>query len=363
MKFKRVLAFMMCSALLAGMPASAFAEEASTEAVEASEESSLLSEPTDFTFDPVTGDYSFNATDERTAYYFIRIYKVENGIEEASYTASTARIKGNTTGVQSGTTDLSALGWGTYTAKLISFAASGSEYEAPEALSIGLVYGADLPLERPEMLAMYSGDTAELVIDWTTVDDYYNYEYLPYMKFTFYSDEALENEVYSDTVDLTDLAEHQGLGPGGTWGYEVASGDFLYPLADYDWIHDLSAYDLGTPIDEIYFTYNNYKYTLESTGLEAGTYYVTAQAVSRDEYVADSQVSDAVEVTLTAEAMTSEYETSRTEMWGDPYPWWSGPFVITETGMFGDLSSVAGEQPERIDSAKTQPLVGLAIEE
>ena len=70
----------------------------------------------------------------------------------------------------------------------------------------------------------------------------------------------------------------------------------------------------------IYFNGDYYPYTLSDMGLEAGTYYVTVQALSTLDYASDSKVSSAAEVILTnAEPSGENFNTSRTENWNRPH--------------------------------------------
>ena len=69
------------------------------------------------------------------------------------------------------------------------------------------------------------------------------------------------------------------------------------------------------------FTNGIYTYTT-SEQLPAGTYYVTVQALSKDEQILDSKVSSAMEIVLTDEEaapdFSDEYSVAKTELWKDP---------------------------------------------
>ena len=136
MKRKKLWALVLCAGISAAVPSAAYAGEVvteaeteaveteaaeaeapeteaadtvETEAAEASEDQ--LGAPTDFQIDPNTGEYSFNATDERVGYYFVRFYALdENGNETGEYITSSKRINGGKTGEYSGTLDLSGAG-------------------------------------------------------------------------------------------------------------------------------------------------------------------------------------------------------------------------------------------------------------
>ncbi len=131
MKRKKLWALVLCAGLSAAVPSAAYAGEVATEAAEqaaeaetpetevaeAAEQAAEASEdqlgaPTDFQIDPNTGEYSFNATDERVGYYFVRFYALdENGNVTGEYITSSKRINGGKTGEYSGTLDLSGAAW------------------------------------------------------------------------------------------------------------------------------------------------------------------------------------------------------------------------------------------------------------
>ncbi len=314
----------------------------------ASAEETVLVPPTDFVFDPATGYYSFNAVDENVSYYFIRFFEVKDGEISGEYISSSKRIRGGKTGEISGTIDLSDVAWGNYAVSLNSFAAAGSNYVSPEPINIFTVFGVGLPLERPEMLAMYSGNRVQFVIDWWTLDNYLYYEYLPYARFTFYADEACTQEVYSDTVDLALLKDTLRKNPPGMieiWGYNMTKGDHLYvPVGT-----QVNGGPVGSLRSELYFCYDLYSYTTESMGIPAGTYYVTLQAIARDEYILDSKVTPAIAITLTDAMPTAEYSMASTELWKEP-------------GQMDMPGVNPGLQTDRVDFALNQPTVGILVE-
>ncbi len=310
-------------------------------------ESATLSAPTDFTFDPTTGEYSFNATDERMGYYFIRFYRTENGKEVGEYIASSPRINGGTTGPVSGTLDLSEVSWGSFHVNLSSFAPSGSGYTAPGPLNIAVQYGVGQTLERPEMLAMYSGNQVEFVVDWWTLCDYNFLQYMPNMKFTFYSDPECTAEVFSDTVDLAPLVNTLKQNPPGMiyiWGYSQVEGAglHLYLPEGYDPNAEPGGM-FGGPPKPVYFMNDIYTYTMDP-----GTYYVTCQALSKDEYTLNSKPSTVLEITLTDGEPTTEFEQAKTELWVD----------YQQMDMPG---ANPGQQPDRIDNPMDQGVSGQVI--
>lgn len=318
----------------------------------ASAEGQTLKAPTDFKFDPMTGEYSFTANDENMGYYFIRFYEMEDGKISGEYISSSKRIRGGKTGEISGALDMSSVAWGEFAVSLCSFAPAGTDYETPDPINIMCQFGVGLPLERPEMLALYSGNKVQLVVDWWTLCDYRYNEYLPLMKFSFYSDADCTNEVMSETVDLKDLAATMSKNPPGLvviWGYHSeaakdANDLFLYKTTE-EFVGDPNGgFFAPHALEPMYFIYNKYEYTLP-----AGTYYVTCQALSRDAYVKDSQVSTVLEITLTDDEPTSEYTEAKTELWTDPQ----------QLDMPG---ANAGQQPDRVDCCLNQPASGMLIE-
>ena len=279
-----------------------------------------LSAPTNFTFNTETGDFSFTATDKNAGYYFVRCFAVTNGTEANTYTVSSSRIAGGSTGEKTGNVDVSGFGWGDYNIKLVTFAAAGSGYGAPETQVLKAQYGVGGVLEKPEMLAMTEGNQVELVIDWYTINDYYMYQFLPTVTFNFYSDEALTTVVKTDTVDLHDLLATIDVHPAGgyIWGY---SNDSLHkPLGDKGYLNDI------------------YTYTLD-----AGTYWVTATANTTSSAFSASKPSDAVKITLTGDAATgAAYESVTTALWKAPST--MGVPVAMKNDEHSDRVDYAGSQ-------------------
>lgn len=336
---KKLIALLLCTFTMIGCVIFAYAEESTT-----------LTAPTDFTFDPATGNYSFIATDANMGYYFIRFYAVENGQISGEYISSSKRIRGGKTGEITGTIDLSGVSWGSFAVSLCSFAPAGSAYTAPEPINILCQFGVGLRLERPEMIALFSGNTVQLTVDWWTLSDYRYTEYLPYMTFSFYSDPECTQLVLEDTVDLEELAKTMSKNPPGIikiWGYhsEASKSDgdlFLYKCDGYDPSLGGGGFG-GGQLNPLYFIYDKYTYTLP-----AGTYYVTCQAISKDEYTLDSQVSTVLEITLTDAEPTEEFAQAKTELWVDPQ----------QMDMPGTNE---GQQPDRVDCCLDQPTVGTLI--
>ena len=309
---KKLIALLLCALTLMSCAFCAFAEESDT-----------LAAPTDFTFDTETGSYSFNMTDANVGYYFIRVYPVANGVESDRYVASSRRINGKKTGEVTGSMDISGIGWGTYNVKLISFAPSGKNYEAPSPVILTANYGIGGKLERPELLVITDGNEAEVIIDWYTLSDYYTFQMLPVIQFTVYDDEALTNVVAEGSTDLSPLGSEASVHPAGgiMWKNYTMYGK-----------HD---YIMGNEC--------NYTLTPDFTAtLPAGTYYVTAQAISGTDAIAASEVSEAVAFTVTDEEPNGEFTAVHTTLWEDPK-------------VMGVMNAAAGGTAEpRVDCGNTQ---------
>ncbi len=327
------------AALLAGCGGGAGSTAASSSAAGSGD----LAAPTDFTVDPETGEFSFTANDNRMGYYNVRVYKVENGVESNSYSASSSRINGDQTGTITGSFDTSNIGWGTYHIKLVSFAAAGTDMTAPDAVVLTAHYGVGLTFEQPEMLVFSSGNTMAAVIDWWSLCDYYFLETMPDIKFSVYSDAECTNEVFTQTVSLDKMyEENHGMNPPSVihyWGWSKTDGMFYIELEGGGF-----GPSSGGSTTKIYFNGDYYPYTLADMGLEAGTYYVTIQALSTLDYAEDSKVSSAVEITLTdAEPSGDNFATGRTENWTDPQ-------------MMDMPGANPGQQDNRVDGCTSNPM-------
>ena len=271
-------------------------EETETE----SSSSDTLAAPTDFTLDPETGEYSFTANDENMGYYFIRIIAIVNGEEASTYTVSSTRINGGSTGTITGTMDLSGLGWGEYAVKLISFAAAGTDDVAPDAVVLDLFAGYGGTLEMPEFMVITDGSHVEFIIDWYTQSDWYDYQYMPIVEYNIYSDAECTELVATVTFDMSVYSPSTHPTGAYYWSY-TAHGT-------YDWLvgdEDSYSPDPCGSVDD----------------LEAGTYYVTCQAItSYEDGIASSQVTDPVEIVVTGGDVTDgeSYETYTSSGWADP---------------------------------------------
>lgn len=309
---KKLIALLLCVLTVMSCAFCAFAEETET-----------LTQPADFFFNTETGEFSFTMTDANAGYYFIRVYPVVNGVESDRYVASSRRINGKKTGEVSGSMDISGIGWGTYHIKLITFAPSGKSYQSPSPVILTADYGIGGKLERPELLVITDGNEVEVIVDWYTLSDYYTFQMLPVIQFRVYADEALTEVVAEGSTDLSPLGSEASMHPAGgvMWKNYTMYGK-----------HD---YIMG----------NECNYTLNpdfTAMLSAGTYYVTAQAISGIDAIQSSEVSDVVAFTVTDEEPNGEFIAVTTSLWEDPK-------------VMGVMNAIAGGTAEpRVDCGNAQ---------
>jgi len=300
--------------------------DAATEATAADASGDVLAAPTDFTIGEDGASFSFTSNDENIGYYFVRVYKLdENGNESGEYATSSKRLNNTATGEITGTLDTSSLGWGSYDYKLVSFAASGTDYESPESVIRVVTFGEGGTLERPEMAVVTSGNTVQFVLDWYTLSDWYDYQYMPTVTFNVYSDAECTNLVTSEEFDTSTLEAEAGM-QSGQYGWGTAGTYAFAMVAGMDGTE--SGYALTPEV------------TLDS--LEAGTYYVTATASCDVEGINDSQASEAVDFTVTADAAGDEFESVTTSLWQNPSV--MGPKTVAAAGTYTDRTDFAQSQ-------------------
>ena len=303
------------AAVLAGCGGSSSSTAASSTASTAA--GGTLAAPTDFTVDPQSGEFSFTSNDENMGYYFVRVYPVLNGVESDAYVASSSRINGGKTGTMTGSYDAGTIGWGTYHIKLVSFAAAGTGATAPDAVILTADYGVGGVLERPEMLVITDGSEVQFIVDHYTLSDYKAYQYLPTARFTVYSDAELTTEVQSAEADLSALVMDTHPAGGYIWEYDN-SGNYPYFNGSTTFVPEAVMDDL-----------------------EPGTYYATCTAISDNAAISDSQPSEAVEFTITADAPDYNFTTATTSLWQDP-------------AMMGVPCAIPGQHDDRVDFGGTQ---------
>ncbi len=310
----------------------------------AQQSADTLAAPTDLSIDFKTGKFTFTSNDEGIGYYFLRVYPTTSVDGSDEYLTTSKRVNGGT-GELSGTVDVSSLGWGQYKFNLVSFASSGSDKSAPEVQSFVYQLGVGGTMEKPEMMVLADGKQAEFYIDCFTLSDWYEQQRMPEVEFNVYSDADCTKKVKTETVDLSDLAPVAASGPwasGTNWATDAdALHKYLQPAAG-----DGSAGgSMASSTEPVGLTSQ-----LVLDDLGAGTYYVTATAKgTSDGKISDSQVSDALEFTLTDAAATGEYTATKSALWADP-----------GLGMAG-ASAEAGAQADRVDMAASQTTTGELV--
>ena len=261
-----------------------------------------------------------------------------SGTEANAYVSSSKRIHAGKVGEKSGKVDVSAIGWGLYNVKLVTFTASGTDYTAPAPIILKAFYGVGGTLERPEMLVVADGNTVEITLDRYTLSNWKKFQYMPTVRFSLYADEACTELVASQDVATSELVIDNHPAGGYIWPYSLTTGhmNFEAPM-------------MGPPGASAEGT-QPFNLTAEGslTVEKAGIYYVTAQAISDDEEkIASSQVSEAVKVELTEEAPDFEtFEVVKTSLWADP-------------AVMGMPTATPGQAEGRIDAAQGQTTTAL----
>ena len=316
---KKVLSILLLAALLLScLPMAGLADTAAA--------------PEDFTFDTVTGKFSFNAVDKNIGYYFVRIYSASSGVEANEYTVSSKRLNGGKTGEIKGSVKMDNIGWGPYHVKLVANAAAGTGIDSPAPVVLNAFYGVGGTLERPEAMAFFGKNRVQIILDWWTLCDYLGLNYMPNIKITFWKNAECTEEAFSDVIDTYDLLATLGMNPPGIeyiWGYSQIQGTgWMYKTNVKEGEEETQEEAapgpgpmFGGSGTTMAFTNDIYTYTT-SEQLPAGTYYVTVQALSKDEQILDSKVSSAMEIVLTDEEaapdFSDEYSVAKTELWKDP---------------------------------------------
>lgn len=304
--------------------------------------SDTLAAPSNFQIDFSTGDFSFDANDEGVGYYFVRLYPVKDGQQQDEYIASSSRINGGDTGQKSGNLDLSKLSYGQFNFNLVSNAASGTDKQAPDTQTYTYNVGKGCTMETPEFLAVADGGELDLSLDFWTLSDWYDLQFMPQVEFDVYSDAACTQQVASQTYDCSSLEPTKAMGPassGHIWPYS-ADGTHLY-------LQPASGGQQAGPMAPSGPVELTPEVTFDS--LDAGTYYVTAVAKGDPTFgVNDSAVSDPVQVEITGGAATGEFTAYPSSHWVDP----------EFTGM---PKGESGQQTDRPGAPTTQTVTGELV--
>lgn len=206
---KKILALLLI-ALCLGLCAAASADE--------------LKAPTDFAFDTESGKLSFVSNDENAGYYFVRIYPVVNGTEANAYVSSSKRINAGKVGEKSGKVDVSAIGWGLYNVKLVTFTASGTDYTAPAPIILKAFYGVGGTRNAPKCWWWLTATLWKSPSTCYTLSNWKKFQYMPTVRFSLYADEACTELVASQDVATSELVIDNHPAGGYIWPYSLTTG-------------------------------------------------------------------------------------------------------------------------------------------
>lgn len=317
-----------------GSTGSTTADGSATEQTQQSADT--LKAPSDLKIDFASGKFSFTSNDEGIGYYFLRVYPMDGAEGADEYAATSKRVNGGS-GELSGSVDLSGLSWNQYKFNLVSFASSGSDKAAPEVQSFTYQLGVGGTMERPEMMVLADGSQAEFHIDLFTLSDWYKQQRMPEVEFNVYSDAECTQLVKTEKADLSQMAPQAASGPWASGTNWATDADALHK-----YLQPSEGGQQSGPMDGSTDPAGLVSQAVLSD-LEPGTYYVTATAKgTSDGKVSDSQASEAVEFTVTADAPTGDFTATKTSLWADP-----------TLGMMG-ATAAEGTQPDRVDTAAGQ---------
>ena len=165
-------------------------------------EPTSVTQSSDFNFDQSTGDFSFTAVDNAD-YYCVWVNAIgEDGTEASGYSAASQRLKG--TGSISGNADISALPFGQYNVKLITFVDEKS-YKAPDPVVVPIEISGKL--DTPEFKYSQNGTTVTVTLSSTSLSTYSKSQKLTSWTINVY--DASGNVVTSDTISKDDLTMQQ----------------------------------------------------------------------------------------------------------------------------------------------------------
>lgn len=165
--------------------------------------SNVLTQPTDFEFNPETGEYSFTGV-ENAGYYFVRVYGYNEVLDadESVYCATSERISGGT-GEKSGTVDTSGFICGPYRAKLTIGAASGTDYVSPDPVCHTFYMQEGTKLITPQFKVTTDGNAVKLSADGYVLATYIRYQCFPVWTYTI--KDSSGNTVQTIELKLSDL--------------------------------------------------------------------------------------------------------------------------------------------------------------
>lgn len=240
------------------------------------EDKNLLAQPTNFTFNEETGEFSFDGV-ENAGYYYVRIfgYNEVQDVDDNIYISTSTRLSGGA-GKKSGTVDVSSLVCGAYRVKCQVFAPSGTDYVAPDPVMKVIYKQQGVKLITPQFKLTSEGNKLTINADEYVFASYIKYQQFPCLKYII----------------------------------KDANGNVVQEIAHLksDLIYDLN---LTTMMNLYAFTDSATK----SVILTPGTYTVQAIATTPtkdSKYISDADASEVVSITLTAtgtaEAKTSKFD-------------------------------------------------------
>lgn len=240
------------------------------------EDKNLLTQPTNFTFNEETGEFSFDGV-ENAGYYYVRIfgYNEVQDVDDNIYISTSKRLEGGK-GKKTGTVDVASLVCGAYRVKCQVFAPSGTDFVAPDPVMKVIYKQQGVKLITPQFKLTSEGNKLTINADEYVFASYIKYQQFPCLKY-----------VVKDS--------------NGNVVQEIAhlKSDLVYDL------------NLTTMMNLYAFTDSATK----SVNLTPGTYTVQAIATTPtkdSKYISDADLSEVVSITLTAtskaEAKTSKFD-------------------------------------------------------
>lgn len=239
-----------------------------------------IAQPTNFTFNEETGEYSFDGV-ENAGYYFVKIYAFneKTQTENNQYLSTTGRISGGT-GKKSGTIEVKDMAWGRYNVNVYAYAAAGLGLENADTLTKVVKNGGTL--KKPEIRFTTTGTTVEMMVDGYSSAYYANNQLLTDYTFTVYKADGT-------TVEKT-----------------IALDSSTYVID-------------STNLDKGYL----FKQHTTSTTLSEGTYYLSVKANGLGDYIIASEESEKVKFTVSSSDEGTTYHSSRA---GDGSTYMEGEF-------------------------------------
>lgn len=238
------------------------------------EDKNLLAQPTNFTFNEETGEFSFDGV-ENAGYYYVRIfgYNEVQDVDDNIYISTSKRLAGGA-GKKSGTVDVTSLVCGAYRVKCQVFAPSGTDFVAPDPVMKVIYKQQGVKLITPQFKLTSDGNKLTINADEYVFASWIKYQQFPCLKYVI----------------------------------KDSNGNVVQEIAHLksDLVYDLN---LTTMMNLYAFTDSATK----SLNLTPGTYKVQAIATTPtkdSKYISDADLSEEISITLTASG-TAEAKTSK----------------------------------------------------